>query len=147
MLLDERTDGVDHFDASGLIGYPTRLRTRWIDAGAPTWKKSWRRPDFLIRGVAIPTVVNVSVFHDFDFNNAERSFEVIFDPGENPSRLWGEFDYGDGTVYGAANQTSTVERGSTMGRAGTVQLLTVGTPGKPWGLNGIILKYVPRRFR
>lgn len=126
--------------------FDTVIRTRWLDAGNPTWKKSWRRPDFLLRALAFDSVVNVQVFHDFDNYNAERSFLVQYTPDNYPS-VWGHFIYGDGTLYGGSDQTQSVERGGTMGRAGVVQLQAVGNPGVRWGLNGIIFKFIPRRFR
>jgi hypothetical protein len=137
-----------------VVPFDTRFRTKWVDAGAPTWRKSWRRPDFLLRGLTLDTAVNVQVFHDYDNFNAERSFQVLYSPDNYPA-LWTVdgnpvnhgFQWGDGTNFGGSDQTSSVERGGTMGRAGTVQLLCVGNPGVTWGLNGIIFKYVPRRFR
>jgi len=137
-----------------VVPFDTRFRTKWVDAGAPTWRKSWRRPDFLLRGLTLDTAVNVQVFHDFDNFNAERSFQVLYTPDNYPA-IWTVdadpvkhgFRWGDGTNFGGSDQTSSVERGGTMGRAGTVQLLCVGNPGVTWGLNGIIFKFVPRRFR
>lgn len=147
IVLDEVTEGATDECQPGMVdGFPTRFRTRWLDAGAPTWKKSWRRPDLLLRALKINTIVNCRVFHDYDSSNAERSFEVVFTP-DNPLTLWGHFNYGDGTIYGGSNQTTSVERGGTMGRAGAVQLLVESQPGISWGLNGVIFKYIPRRFR
>lgn len=134
------------------LAFATRFRTKWLDAGAPTWRKSWRRPDFLLRGMTFDTAVNVQVFHDLDNYNAERSFVVTYTP-DNFLAVYGtdgvrpHFVWGDGTLYGGSDQTSSVERGGTMGRAGAVQLLCVGAAGVTWGLNGIIFKFVPRRFR
>jgi hypothetical protein len=125
--------------------FETRLRTRWLDAGAPTWKKSWRRPDFLLRSLTVDSSVNIQVYHDFDNSNAQRSFIVSYTPDAVVSR-WGDFVYGDGTKYGGSDQSSSVERGGTMGRAGVVQLALSGLPGVQWGLNGIIFKFIPRRF-
>jgi hypothetical protein len=145
--LDGRTDvAVDEYLPGVLVPFATKMRTKWLDAGAPTWRKSWRRPDFLLRALAIDAAVNVQVFHDYDSYNAERSFQILFSPDNQPSH-YGEFLWGDGTLYGGSDQTSSVERGNTMGRAGTVQLTLAGTPGVTWGLNGIIFKYIPRRFK
>jgi hypothetical protein len=136
------------------IAYDTAFRTRWIDAGAPTWRKSWRRPDFLLRGLTFDTKVNVQVFHDFDSYNAQRSFMVLYTPDNFPALYTstglatdGGFMWGDGSLYGGSSQSSSVERGGTMGRAGAIQIRCVGDLGVVWGLNGIIFKYVPRRFR
>ena len=137
---------VDECRPGMVMPFQTRLRTRWLDAGAPTWKKSWRRPDFLLRALTVESTVDVRVYHDFDNSNAERSFIVTYSP-DNVLAMWGHFKYGDGTRYGGSEQSSSVERGGTMGRAGTVQLEVTGYPGVQWGLNGIIFKYIPRRFR
>ena len=136
------------------LPFATRFRTKWLDAGAPTWKKSWRRPDFLLRGLTFDTVVKAQVFHDFDNFNAQRSFTVEYTPKNYPAVYTDDADHdahgflwGDGTLYGGYSQTSSVERGGTMGRSGAVQVLCVGDPGMTWGLNGIVFKFVPRRFR
>jgi hypothetical protein len=126
--------------------FPTTLRTRWLDAGFPTWKKSWRRPDFLLRSVQFEKPVNVRVFHDFDPDNAQRSFQVVYSP-EIVGANYGDFNWGDGTLYSGSRTTSSVERGGTMGRAGNVQLELSGAPGLSWGLNGIVFKWIGRRFR
>jgi hypothetical protein len=133
--------------------FDTRMRTKWIDAGAPTWMKSWRRPDFLLRGLTFDTFVKTQVFHDYDNFNAQRSFVIRFLPDNVPARYTdtglvadGGFLWGDGTLYGGSEQTNSVERGGTMGRAGAVQVRCVGDPGVTWGLNGIVFKFVPRRF-
>lgn len=139
-------DATDECAPNQVQPFTTHLRTRWVDAGAPTWKKSWRRPDFLLRALTVDSSLNVQVFHDFDNYNAQRSFIIAYTP-DNAVAVYGDFNWGDGTVYGGSSQTSSVERGSTMGRAGTVQLLIDGYPGVQWGLNGIIFKYIPRRFR
>jgi hypothetical protein len=146
VLDDVRTGAVDECVPGEPHPFCARFRTRWLDAGAPTWKKSWRRPDLLLRGLEVTTTVNVQVFHDYDYGNAERSFVVAYTPDNFPD-TWGSFVYGDGTTYGGSAQTTSVERGGTMGRAGAVQLLAVGNPGDSWGVNGIIFKYIPRRFR
>ena len=147
IVLDEITDAAtDECEPGTVVGFKTKLRTRWIDAGAPTWKKSWRRPDMLMRALKIDTVLNCYVFHDYDSTNAERTFQVAFTP-ENLPAYWGEFDWGDGHTYGGSLQNTSVERGGTMGRAGTIQLLVESQPGISWGLNGIIFKFIPRRFR
>ena len=148
IVLDHVTEGAtDECRPGHVHGFPTRMRTRWLDAGAPTWKKSWRRPDVLMRALKINTVVNCQVFHDFDcVQRRAFVFEIIFTP-DNPFTLWGQFNYGDGTMYGGSDQTTSVERGGTMGRAGCVQLLIESQPGISWGLNGIVFKYIPRRFR
>ena len=153
-LDNDSTQAEDECSPGVLHHFETRMRTRWIDAGNPTWKKSWRRPDFLLRALTFVSAVNVQVFHDFDNYNAERSFQVVYTPDNFPS-MWtvdgdplvGGFMYGDGTLYGGSDQTSSVERGGTMGRAGVVQLLLYGNSGVTWGLNGIIFKFIPRRFR
>ena len=147
VVLDEITEAAtDECKPGEIIGFETRFRTRWIDAGAPTWRKSWRRPDLLLRALKVDTLVNCRVFHDYNSMNAERSFQVAFTPDLDPA-IYGDFNWGDGHLYGGAIQTTSVERGGTMGRAGTVQLLVEGEPGNSWGLNGVVFKFIPRRFR
>ena len=147
IVLDEVSSAaVDECVPTHVHGFSTRMRTRWLDAGAPTWKKSWRRPDFLLRGMKVNTLINCRVFHNYDNSNAQRSFTVEYTP-DNLTALWGSFVWGDGTLYGGSDQTSSIERGSTMGRAGVVQIELTGASGVSWGLNGIVFKFIPRRFR
>jgi len=144
----------DECQPGTLVDFQAALRTKWLDGGAPTWKKSWRRPDLLLRGYTSQSQVRVAVYHNFDNYNAQRSFQVTFSPDHRPT-MWtpdgdsgvGGFMWGDGSKYGGSDQTSSVERGSSMGRAGAVQLSVTGLPGVAWGLNGIIFKYNPLRFR
>jgi len=105
VVLDAITDpAVDECEPGEPHGFPTKVRTRWIDAGAPTWKKSWRRPDFLMRALKVLTIVNCRVFHDYDSGNAQRSFTIQYTP-DNPATLWGDYVWGDGTKYGGSDQT------------------------------------------
>jgi len=144
-MLEAREDASDVVHDT-VTGFDSFVRTAWMDAGAPTWKKSWRRPDFLLRGIQNPTDISITVFHNFDHLNPARQYRVQFSPVSEQA-MWGQFVWGDGTKWGKGTQTGSPERGSTMGRAGALQVLATGTPGKPWGLNGIVFKYVPRRFR
>jgi hypothetical protein len=147
LVLDKREDCNDLINpADGPRGFRTIVRTRWVDVEAPTHRKSWRRPDFLLYGLIQDTPVTIEVFHNFDHVNPKRRFTVEFSPATNTA-LWGEFQWGDGTTYGKGSQTTSVERGSTMGRAGSVQVRATGTPSYPWGFNGIVFKFIPRRFR
>jgi hypothetical protein len=147
MILDKREDCTDFLDpAVGAQGFQTVIRTRWVDAGAPTHRKSWRRPDFLLYGTIQDTAIGVEVFHNFDHVNPKRRYIVEYSPATQTA-LWSEFTWGDGTLYGQGSQTTSVERGSTMGRAGAIQVRATGTPKFPWGFNGIVFKFIPRRFR
>jgi hypothetical protein len=120
--------------------------TRWIDAGFPTSKKSWRRPDFIVKEFGDDYSLSVSVFRDFEEASPKRVSTVVVDAGGTGPK-WGEFDWGDGTQWGEAPQGARIERGSGIGLARTVQLKIAGTPGKPWGVDAIVMKFVPRRFR
>lgn len=145
LILDARDVPLDKVGAVEK-GFPTRLRTGWIDAGAPTHRKSWRRPDFIVNGLHQPTDIQVTVFHNFDHLNPQRQFLVPFSPAPMPA-LWNNFNWNDGTLYARGPTSTSVERGSTMGRAGAVQLQAHGPSGMPWGFQGVIVKFIPRRFR
>lgn len=145
LILDSREDPNDNVGTT-LTPYVTRITTGWIDAGAPTHRKSWRRADFIVNGLQQPTEIQVSVFHNYDGLNPQRQFTIAFDPAPKDA-LWNQFSWNDGTKYMRGPSPTAIERGSTMGRAGTVRLRARGQDGMRWGFQGVIVKFIPRRFR
>jgi len=148
--LDARENATDLVNGTGPQPFIPVIRTRWIDAGAPTHRKSWRRPDFLVTANQVETELQVQVFHNLDHVTPQRAFTVSFTPADT-TPLWNHFNWNDGTVYRRGQPTTSIERGATMGRAGAIQVRTTTAPatslGKSWGFDGIITKFIPRRFR
>jgi len=122
-------------------------RTRWFDAGWPTRKKSWRRPDYILREYGFNYQMRVQVYRDH--KESVRRVHVVEVGGAGDSGLWGDFDWNDGTLWGEAETSGVIERGSSLGLAKAVQLRFQGPnlPLSRWGVDAIVLKYVARRFR
>lgn len=143
--LDGNLQPIDDID-----GTPTAVAghyvTGWMDAGMPTLKKQWRRPDIVAKERSADYDLTVDCFRDYDEVSIERTKIVRVDAGGTGS-LWGDFEYGDGTVYGPAAVGSRIERAGNLGPARAVQLRIAGTPGLRWGVDAIIFKYIPRRLR
>lgn len=129
------------------VPFTTSYCTRWLDGGWPTLKKSWRRPDIIAKEETNPYTLGVEVFHDFQEANPKRQRSVFVDGNfgggiyGTEGLLWGTFE------YGAPPKGSLIARTGSLGSARSVQLCIMGEPGKPWGVDAIIFKFVPRRFR
>lgn len=140
-------------------------RTRWLHAGWPDRKKSWRRPTFICREVAADTELLVESYRDYDETTIRRSRRLRV-PAQGTA-YWTEEGYesdgGDGfdwTPDGAADVTgadwaaakkgSKMIRGGSLGLARAVQMKVSASPNTPrqrWGVDAIVAKIVMRRFR
>jgi hypothetical protein len=138
----------------GIIPFHSHYRSPWLTAGWPTRKKSWRRPDFICRRTEADHRFSVASFRDYEELNPRRRSTIDVQTGGGT--VWGHFDWtetetagpdapqwGDGAVAGAM-----IRRGSSFGMCRALQLRVEAlTPGARWGIDGIIMKYVLRRFR
>jgi hypothetical protein len=134
----------DDFDGSP-DGFTSHLRTRWLDAGMPTARKSWRSPDYLLRQVEAELTLSGTLYTNYDAVTAERSFELSASP--TAEAVYGDFDWGDGTLFSSGGSGAVKVRGSTLGLADAIQLKLAAPAGSRWGLNVIVTKFVPKRFR
>jgi hypothetical protein len=126
--------------------FRTTYRTPWLTAGWPTRKKSFRRPDFVCRRTGLNHQLRVQSFRDYEENNPRRQHTMIVDTqGES---VWGQFDWGDGTEWGAGRTTGNkIVRGGSFGLCKALQVRIIGlTPGARWGIDAIVMKLVMRRF-
>jgi hypothetical protein len=146
---------VDALDAAfdTLTGSPVPYRnyykTRWLHAGWPDLKKSWRRPTFVVRETAAEQAMTVSVYADYDEANPRRAFQIRVG-GDGGGWLYDQgvrYDI-DGARYGLPPSGATLERGSSLGPGRAMQLkIEGGREGHPWGVNAIVMKFLPRRFK
>lgn len=149
------------------IGQPfdAYYRTRWLHAGWPDRKKSWRRPTFICREVDLDTQLVVEAYRDYDETHIRRSRTLVLRAKGNA--FWRElgfvdpngdgFDWSEGgeddprgADWGAIQAGSDLIRGGSLGLARAVQLRIQSsqlTKRNRWGVDGIVTKYVMRRFR
>lgn len=142
--VDELPQAIDNLDGTSQ-GFPTRYATRWVDAGWPSLKKQWRAPDLIIEEKDANYSLSISVFRDFDDRDPSRQRSLSV-RSSTPGARWGEFVWG-ASNWGAGGEGTQLERGPSFGQARSVQLLFEGESTKAWGVNGLVLKYIPRRLR
>jgi hypothetical protein len=147
--------------------FESYYRTRWLHAGWPDRKKSWRRPTFICREVAVDTELLVESYRDYDETTVHRTRTLkvrtkggaYWTEGGYVDHDIGGFDWKElgraspderGADWGAAVAGSRMIRGGSMGLARSVQMRVRASPASPrqrWGVDGIVAKYVMRRFR
>ena len=147
--------------------FDSYYRTRWLHAGWPDRKKSWRRPTFICRQVDSDTDLLVETFRDYDETSVHRTRTLKV--RAQGSAYWteggfedadiGGFDWteggkvdpsGRGADWGLQRAGSNIIRAGSMGLARAVQMRVRASPLTPrnrWGVDGIVAKFVNRRFR
>lgn len=142
--LDELEAAVDNLNGTS-SGFVTRYATRWVDAGWPSLRKQWRSPDLILERKAAEHVVSLKVFRDFDGSLAARQRSISI-PAFSEAGVWGAMTWGAAT-WGTGGSGTSLERGPSFGPASSVQILFEGEVSKAWGVNGVVMKYIPRRLR
>lgn len=141
-VLDVDKYGVATDNISGTTqGFNSYYRTKWYDAGSYMQRKMFRRPEIVIKESNNSQTIGVSVFHDFDEQEAQRTFNIsqpqtgglVWDSG-----LWGE-------LWAAGAESSRISKGKNLGLAKTIQLQFTGPTGQEWGINSVGFKFKPRR--
>lgn len=145
MKVNARDSADDNFNGTP-VGFAAAVRTPWVAGELPALRKSWRRPDLILRNLNNATTLTVESFTDFDSASIDRSTAIPVD-AQGDVANWGAFNWGDGTMYGAGASTTSIVRGSTFGLARALQIRLSAPAGATWGLNNITLKMVPRRVR
>jgi hypothetical protein len=147
--------------------FDSYYRTRWLNAGWPDRKKSWRRPTFICRQVSAPTELIIETYRDYNETNVERTRTLhlkafgnaYWTPDGADSVGVHGFDWdvlgadeptGRGANWGITQGGATLQRAGSMGLARAVQMRVRASPFTPmhkWGVDGIVAKIVMRRFR
>lgn len=138
-------------------GFNTVYRTKWFDAGSFLQRKMFRRPDFVMRETETPQNIDVDVYHDFQESEGseKRSFVLGLSPTAT-GMLWNEnwatlvagsaVEY-EGNVWSNDTLGGSIKTARNLGLCKTVQLRFSGETKKPWGINSIGYKWVPRRIK
>lgn len=153
-------------------GFDTLYRTRWLHAGWPERRKSWRRPRFAVTQQNQSVQINVMTNWDYRENDPRRQHVLGVDP--QGSTFWralgfndpapGGFDWTEdgvsppGALWGQSGASgSELERaprsgGSGLGGLGVARSVQLEfttsplTPARKWGINAMFLKYKTRRY-
>lgn len=141
--VDSRSEEDIDYIFAYTIAPETVYATRWLHAGWPALRKSWRRPDYIVSELPADYALDVDVRRDYDEAH-ERSTHTVTVATDGEA-TWGEFVWGDGTTYGMAAEGARIMRGGSIGLARSVQL--VFRSSDQWQLNQIIMKFRARRFR
>ena len=139
-------------DFIGNVSTPiaSNVYTRWFDEGNPALIKRWKKPIFVLDSNYTQTLP-VSVYRDYDFTNAYRTFSLIMTTAVLYTwNILATAQWGNGTWTSAVTTgTQVIKKGGLLGRATSVALKISGpTAGnQPWAVNSITLKYLPKRIR
>lgn len=161
MYVDDYVNTVDD-SPTGFSGkFASTYRTSWFDDNRYVQLKSFIRPYFVLKEVATPTQLRLSVFKNYDETNQSGGARTI---SLSPVTNGGTYSTsGSGGVYGTATYgISTVgasikRKGiAPLGRGFAVQLQFSGpddatdvavASGRKWGLNSIGYKFKRRKIR
>jgi hypothetical protein len=144
MQVEANDTAQDDFDGTP-AGFESYYVTKWMDGGFPTLKKSWRRPDLVTKERDADYTVTIQVYRDYDESDVVRT-KTITVAGGAVGGVWGAFTWGS-DVWGSPAKGSMIERAGSLGPARAVQLRLTGQVSKPWGVDAIIFKFIPRRMR
>lgn len=146
--------------------FESYYRTRWLHAGWPDRKKSWKRPTFIVRQVPQDMELIVEAYRDYNETTVHRTRTLHLRAVGNA--YWtetgfaeaniGGFDWteggkddptGTGADWGPQQQGSVMARSGSMGLARAIQMRIRPAPHtlRKWGVDGIVAKIVMRRFR
>ncbi len=145
LKLDDNTFPYDNF-AGVDVPVEAFYVTRWMDGGFPTLKKQWKRPDIVAKERSLEYELTIEAYRDYDEADVVRDKIITVEAGATGA-VWGSFVWGDGSLYGPAAKGSIIKRGGNLGPARSVQLRFSGTPGRRWGVDAVIFKFIPRRMR
>ena len=154
--VDQYSDNYDSIKVNGDIdGYVTTYRTKWFDGGSFLQRKMFRRPDLVMRETETVQSVNVKVYHDYqEAAGAEKRDFNIGLSSTITGMLWGDnwtYEGAGQNIYASVWSTSSlggsIQTAQNLGLARTVQLNFTGELKKPWGINSIGYKWVPRRVK
>jgi hypothetical protein len=144
LQVDMYNNAYDMIDGVVNYQFPSRYRTRWMDAGSYSQKKMFRRPDIVVKQTLSDTSLVIKAYGDYEESNSGeiRQYNVSVPAGAGGT-IWGSSNWG--STWGGVNVGSQLITGRSIGLAKAVQLEFVGPTGISWGVNSYTLKYNPRK--
>jgi hypothetical protein len=120
--------------------------TVWQDAGEPIIKKRWKRPEVVLLSGQDSTVT-VSAYRDYDSTHAFKTFHLTTDADDGAAQ-WDEAEWDEAIWERETGDLLAIKRGSPLGNANAVALKFTGPQNKkPFRIDALTMKYVPRRVR
>jgi hypothetical protein len=166
--LDVHDQYYDLFSVGGSVSaIDSYYRTKWIDLGEPAIKKRWRRTEAVLQ-TDLAYELPVVAYANYDSSLVVKNFKFISDESASAAQdsVWGDGDgvivppegEWDESIWARSGTHGYVDRGSNLGVARSVSLkvggevLSIAEPGVAqapvfWGVDALILKFVPRRVR
>ena len=157
--LDVQNQWFDDFNDAAQTPIDAYYRTRWIDLDQPAVKKRWRRVEAVLQ-VEDSYELPVKTYRDYDPSLAVKNFKFVGNgpAGVATSGVWDDPDSDwDDATWAISNRGADIDRGSSLGLARAVSLKvggkvkTVPNNGVTgpcfWGVDALIMKFVPRRVR
>lgn len=136
-------------------GFETVYRTKWFDGGSFMQRKMFRRPDFVLRETSTVQALTIDVYHDYQEADGTEARSFVFTQSPTAGgMLWGEnwaYEPVGQAVYGSvwSNEVlgGSIATAKNLGLCKAVQLRLSGELKKPWGINSIGYKWMPRRVK
>ena len=146
--VDARDTATDNLTGTA-AGFESRYTTRWLNGGWPELKKRWKRPTFMATRRDQEYRLQCTTYVNYDERTKKRKFGVTVSPDAGVITYDDGYLYDDGELYGdgTAGEGTVMRRTSSLGSAVAVQMQIDGEVGKAWGIDGIVFKYRPRRFK
>ena len=160
--LDVQGQYYDYFnDTAGPTVIDAYYRTKWVDLGEPAIKKRWRRTEAVMQ-VDQSYDLPVVSYSNYDPSIAVKNFVFRSSPNQTSvsASIWDDpnSEWDDSLWATDGDNYAFVDRGANLGVARSVSLkvggkvLSTKVPGLPqapvfWGVDALVLKFVPRRVR
>lgn len=137
------SDLLDGAASTTVTGY---LRTRWYDLGNAALVKRWKRPRLVLDDDYSATL-RLDVFKDYDSHVLSRT-STLGITADSTGTLWNGSTWNGGVWTDGTLGSQAIDKGPLIGRATAVQLkLSSATTATKWGVNSLVLTYVPKRVR
>jgi hypothetical protein len=152
-------DTFNDAETSTEVGVRSYYTTRWIDGGSPFQPKRFKKPEFIVSGVAAHTI-QVDVFLDYYDGSARKTLLLNVEGTATPNGLVWDDDDGNPDdnalaqwdervwAYSSAATQDEIVRGGSIGGAGrAVALKFRGPDNVQWEIRGFTLKFLPKKAR
>jgi hypothetical protein len=122
----------------------SHFQTAWFDDGQPAVRKRWKRAEAVLHHEGTQLSIPVKVYRDWDPINWVKEFDFTLD--EIDGMLWDYSDWDDSDWY-QEGEVNAIDRGANLGAGRAVSLRFDPPTDIQWGVEALVLKYLPRTIR